>query len=93
MNETIVVHYANLPENSANWVGIFVAGTSHEAYIQRIYSDGVANGTMQFDGLQTAGEYNARLFFNDSYILEYEISLLIVIHLISDAQKMYWMIN
>ena len=72
--ETIVVNYTDIPANSTDWVGIFAAGTSHEAYLHHIYSDGAANGTMRFKGLPTAGEYNARLFFNDSYNPEYEVS-------------------
>ena len=74
VDETIVVNYSNLPGNSTNCVGIFVAGASNDAFLQCIYSNGDANGTMSFDGLPDAGEYNARLFFNDSYILEYEVS-------------------
>ncbi|MGA1870670.1 MAG: Ig-like domain-containing protein [bacterium] len=74
VNETIVVNYSNLSANATNWIGIYVAGTSHDAYLQCIYSNGAVNGTMRFDGLATPGEYEARLFFNNSYILEYEVS-------------------
>ncbi|MGA1826563.1 MAG: hypothetical protein ACMUIP_18065 [bacterium] len=59
VNETIVVNYSNLSGNSTDCVGIFVEGTSNEAFLQCIYSNGDENGTMSFDGLPTAGEYNA----------------------------------
>ncbi|MGA1824275.1 MAG: hypothetical protein ACMUIP_06370 [bacterium] len=82
-HEAIVVNFANIPANSTDWIGIFAAGASHEAYLRHIYSDGAANGTMRFNGLPTAGEYNARLFFKDSYNPEYEVSFTVG----GDSQK------
>ncbi|MGA1823769.1 MAG: hypothetical protein ACMUIP_03825 [bacterium] len=74
VNETIVVNYANLPSSSTNWIGIYVEGASNQTYLQGIYSNGGSQGTMRFGGVRTPGKYDARLFFNDSYILEHTIS-------------------
>ncbi len=71
LDETIVVNFSGLPGNSTDWVGTFLEGTPNEDYLQYIYSGGAANGTMLFNGFSTPGNYEARLFFNDSYNLEY----------------------
>jgi PKD repeat protein len=72
-NESIVVSYANLPGNSDDWISLFVAGASNSNYGQWSYTNGARSGTITFNGL-APGNYEVRLFFNDSYTMEYKIS-------------------
>ncbi len=65
--ETIVVDYSNLPGNSTDWIGLYVKGSSDTSDLTYKYTNGAKNGRMTFSGLTNAGEYEARLYFNDSY--------------------------
>jgi serine protease len=71
-NEPIVVEYANLPGNSRDWIAVFTAGASNRNYGQWFYTRGAKSGTMTFDGL-AAGNYEVRLFLNDSYNVESKV--------------------
>ncbi len=73
VNEAIVVRYYNLPGNAKDWIGIFSAGAADTAELQYIYTNGAKSGTMQFAG-RAAGNFEARLFFNDSYTLQKKVS-------------------
>lgn len=66
--ESIVVTYANLPGGAKDWIGIYVAGSANTAYLQYLYTGGKVSGSMTFSA-RAAGNYEARLFFNDSYNL------------------------
>ena len=68
-NEQIVVSYSGLPGNAKDWIGIFAAGASNDQYGQWFYTNGVKSGSMAFNGL-AAGNYEVRLFYNDSYTLQ-----------------------
>jgi len=68
VGEPIVVTYANLPGGATDWIGIYVPGSAHTAYLQYFYTGGKASGSMTFNA-RAAGKYEARLFFNDSYTL------------------------
>jgi hypothetical protein len=72
VDERIKVTYKNLPGNETDWIGIFQRNAPHDEYMEWFYTDGNKNGTMMFNGLE-AGKYDMRLFFNDSYNLEYEV--------------------
>ena len=76
INEAIVVNYDGLPGNSQDWIGLFKAGDSHQEYGQWFYTKGAKSGTMNFNGL-SAGQYEARLFFKDSYNLEHKVAFTI----------------
>ncbi len=73
VNEAIVVEYDGLPGNGTDWIGSFVAGSGNTSYLQYEYSNGRTRGTMSFDGL-AAGDYALRLFYNDSYQMEAEVT-------------------
>lgn len=78
VGETIVVNFGNATGNSHDWIGLFAVGSANTAYLKWFYSDGtqngtagIINGTINFPGgLPSAGNYEARLFFNGSYILQ-----------------------
>ncbi len=72
-NEAIFVRYYDLPGNATDWIGIFSPGAANTADLQYLYSNGAKSGTMQFAG-RAAGNYEARLFFNDSYTLQKKTS-------------------
>ncbi len=71
--ETIVVNYSNLPDGEKNWISIYEAGADNYDYGEWYYTFGASSGTMYFQGLD-AGSYEARLFYNDSYNLEYTVA-------------------
>lgn len=76
VNEEIVIHFYNLPGNPMDWVGTYREGTSHYSYIDWAYTLGAKNGTIRLPGLPQ-GDYEARLYFNDSYNLEHKISFVV----------------
>ncbi len=97
IGERIIVTYSNLPGNSTDWIGLYQKGASDTSRITYKYTNGAKNGTMTFTGLSNAGEYAARLFFNDSYILEDRVSFIVsdpvpatsfTLVVIPDSQKM-----
>ncbi len=77
--ESISVDLTNLPANNGDWVGIYSKGSSHawENVLSWSFTngteymdeDGITEGTLNLDGL-AEGEYEARLFFDNSYYLE-----------------------
>lgn len=72
-NETIAVNYAGLLGDKKDWIGVFEKGASNKDYKQFFYTDGAVSGTMQFDALP-AGEYEFRLFYENSYDLVCKLS-------------------
>jgi hypothetical protein len=69
--EDIVVYFVNAGGNPSDWIGLFEAGDSNTNYIAYKYINGQVNGSVNFNsGLSSAGNYEARLFYNDSYIDE-----------------------
>ncbi len=73
LNEPVVVYFHDLPRGKRDWVGLYKAGAPNKDYLEFVYTEGAADGSMTFKGLG-AGSYDARLFFNDTYDLEYELS-------------------
>ena len=69
-NEDIVIYFANAAGNSKDWVGFFNDGDSNRDYLSYIYLGGVINGSVSYGGFPDTGDYDIRLFFNDSYTLE-----------------------
>lgn len=72
----IVITIGNASGNSRDWIGLYALGAADTAYLQWLYTDGtqvgtagIINGTVTFpNGLPNAGNYEARLFFNGSYV-------------------------
>jgi len=73
VNEAIVVNYKNLPGGSRDWIGLFAANASNSTYLQYKYTGTSATGSLTFTGLG-AGDYQARLFYNDTYTLVTSVS-------------------
>lgn len=70
-DEDIVVYFANAGGNNDDWVGFYNDGDSNGSYLDYIYLNSVVTGTVTYSsGFSTTGDYNVRLFFNDSYTLE-----------------------
>ncbi len=70
-DEDIVVYFANAGGNNDDWVGFYNDGDSNGSHLDYIYLHSVVTGTVTYSsGFSTAGDYNVRLFFNDSYTLE-----------------------
>ncbi|MBI5917226.1 MAG: hypothetical protein HY842_17785 [Bacteroidetes bacterium] len=71
--EKIVVTYFNLPGNATDWIAMAEAGKPETQYGQWFHTQGKTAGTMEFNGLWP-GNYEARLFYNNSYKLEEKLS-------------------
>jgi len=67
-SEPVLVNYTSLG-GSQDWIGIAVAGSPDNAYVQFVYTNGVANGQASFSGL-APGNYEARGYKNDSFTVE-----------------------
>jgi uncharacterized repeat protein (TIGR03806 family) len=82
LGETIVIDFANAAGHATDWIGLYPAGAPNAAYVQRLYTDGTTAGTAGLTqgsvsfvgGLSIAGNYEARLFFNDSFSLEASVA-------------------
>jgi hypothetical protein len=77
VNEAIVVQYGDLPGAPKDWIGLFATGSPNEEYLHFFYTDGKVEGSVEFLGL-SAGSYEARLFFDESYQLEDKVSFQVV---------------
>jgi hypothetical protein len=74
--ESITVSFSGAPGNDNDWIGLFLEGGG--SWFAWCYTDGtksgtagITNGTVTFSGgLSTPGDYEARLFFNDSWNVE-----------------------
>ncbi len=75
--ETIVVNYSNVSSGDRNWIGIYEAGADNTDYGEWYYTLGATSGTMYFN-FHPPGSYEARLFYDDSYNLETEVSFTVV---------------
>ena len=77
IGEKIEVSYGNLPPNDLNWIGLYQRNANDEDYLDWKYVI-TASGTVAFDGLNVAGKYEARLYYNDSYDLELKVNFEVV---------------
>lgn len=68
--EDIVIYFANAGGNDYDWVGFYNDGDSNSIYLSYIYLGGAVSGSVTHGGFSGEGDYNVRLFFNDSYSLE-----------------------
>jgi hypothetical protein len=73
VNESIVVRFAGAFGSSTDWVGLFASGAAHDNDLVYQYTGGKVSGTLTFPG-RSAGSYEARLFFNDSYTLRSKVA-------------------
>lgn len=71
LNESIVVSYQNLSGDEEDWVGIYPKGTNNDwdNVVDWAWASGIKEGSVTFN-LSSAGEYEARLFFRNSFVLE-----------------------
>ncbi len=69
--EKIVVEYSNFSGNHDDWIGIFFEGdkNSWDSALTWHYTQGERSGKMSFNSIP-AGEYEIRIFFDDTYRLE-----------------------
>jgi len=83
VGEDIVVHYVASAGERSRWVGVFSPPTSADRsnsdgiqfqYLEKtpVTADGVAQGRLIFNGM-AAGNYQARLHYNDDYPIEARI--------------------
>ena len=73
VNENIAVNFDGASGNSADWVGLFASGAASSSYLAYQYTGGKVSGTLTFAG-RGAGNYEARLFFNDEYTVRAKAS-------------------
>ncbi len=76
--EAIVVNFQNASANAWDWIGLYETGAANDKFMYWLRSDGtkagtagIVEGSVTFpDGLPDTGQYEARLFFNNSFNLE-----------------------
>ena len=71
--QPIIVNYVNIPSGVNHWVGLYQEGDPNENFIRYVFIDS-GSGTVKLDGPNSPGNYEIRLFYNDSYNLEGAIS-------------------
>ena len=78
-NEAITVNFSDASGSVKDWIALYKAENSNGNYVEWMRLDGVTgpgqvvvvNGSVTFaDGVSEAGEYEARLFFDNSYNTE-----------------------
>ncbi|WP_144394139.1 M12 family metallopeptidase [Pleionea sediminis] len=75
--ENILVRFDNASGDEYDWIGLYRRGASNSEYITWVYLRQQKRGSATFNALP-AGNYSARLFFNDSYRLEAETDFRVV---------------
>ncbi|MBA7669000.1 hypothetical protein ES703_77124 [subsurface metagenome] len=77
VGEVIVVDFLGAAGNAKDWIALFPKGGGNDTYLAWCYTDntyngtpGIVNDTVTFWGPPTPGDYEARLFFNDSWNVE-----------------------
>ncbi len=73
VNESIVVNFAGAAGSSTDWVGLFASGAANTSHLVYQYTAGKVSGSMTFAS-RAAGNYEARLFFNDGYTLKAKVA-------------------
>ena len=69
--EAIVVNFTNAAGNFTDWIGLYEAGAGNDQFLAWKLTGGVANGSVTFsNGLPNAGDYEARLFFDNTFNVE-----------------------
>ena len=68
--EDIIVSWGNASGSAKDWIGFYNDGAAHGSYISYIYLGAEIEGELTYDGFADQGDYDIRLFFNDSYTLE-----------------------
>jgi len=71
VNEVINSSFKNMSGDAHDWIGIYAQGSTNawENVLQWSFTKGLVNGSKQFQGLP-AGNYEIRVFFKNSYVLE-----------------------
>ncbi len=70
VGERIEVIFANARGNATDWVGLAEKGAPNDSFVEWQYVDGEEVGYLIFpEGLSEAGEYEARLFWEDGYTM------------------------
>lgn len=77
IGEKLNVQYFNLPGNATDWIAIAEAGKPETQYQQWLQTGGKKEGLMPFNGLPE-GNYEARLFFSNSYKLEEKLDFKVI---------------
>jgi hypothetical protein len=80
--EAVPVSFSNASGSAHDWLGLFAAGAPNTSFLEWLYTDGsqtgtagILNGVVTFaSGLPNPGNYEARLFFNDSYVAQASVA-------------------
>jgi hypothetical protein len=78
-NEAITVTLSQMNGANNDWIGIYPAGASNDwgNVVSWKYTGGIINGNLILAGIP-AGNYEARAFFNNSYVVEASSSFSVV---------------
>ncbi|CAA6803620.1 MAG: Unknown protein [uncultured Sulfurovum sp.] len=74
VNESIVIDIDNQAEDNENWIGIYSLNDTHEWENVILWDWTHGLNSVTLNGLQTSGEYEARLFYNNSFSLESKVA-------------------
>ncbi len=72
IGQYIRVDVTDMAGGSQDWIGIYPAGSSNdwENVIDWRWTDGITDGKIFFSGINQAGQYDVRAFFNNSFTTE-----------------------
>jgi pimeloyl-ACP methyl ester carboxylesterase len=81
-DEQVVVKLTNMPGNDEDWVGIYPKGSTNawENVIAWKFTHGIRNGELAVSTMVrdlNPGLYEARVFFNNTFVLEAECSFIV----------------
>jgi len=76
--EDIIVYFDSAAGGLLDWVSLGYDGNNAAAYWDYVYTDGAISGSVTFEGgLWSGGLYEARLAFDDSYVLEANFDIIV----------------
>jgi hypothetical protein len=72
IGEQINVYVASMTGRNQDWVGLYPQNASNawENVVSWAWTNDVASGNISLNGIETAGSYQARAFYNNSYTLQ-----------------------
>ena len=78
-NEEVIINFQNMSGDSEDWIALYPkeSSTAWENVMDWKFTEGDKNGSFSFEGLEV-GLYEARAFFENSFISEQNISFSVI---------------
>jgi len=71
IKEAITVNFSGLPGNKKDWINVIKASASAKDFGSKWkYTNGKTSGSLTFDGIYAAGDYEVRVYFDNGMVIK-----------------------